>query len=153
MRGGETEVTRIAVRSLLERGLLRITESRDWSSTALAIRKEVNRGRTPEPGELSPIEACIMKWSGFPATGRQIYQPDGTPYKTVSRPFWHRVTGRHIYQPGGVPALIKATCDDYLDNLATDNLLVLCQISIDGHRASKLSRIRRTYRHSKSAKD
>ena len=53
-------MTRIAIISLLECGLLQITESRDWSSTALAILKEVDRGRKPEPGELSPIEACIM---------------------------------------------------------------------------------------------
>jgi hypothetical protein len=123
LRGGEAEVTRIAIRSLLERGLLQITERRDWSSTALAIRKEFDRGRRPELGELSPIEACIMKWTGFPATGRHIYQPDGTPFKAVSTVFWHRVTGRHIYQPGGVPALIRGTCDHYQDNLAAGELL------------------------------
>jgi uncharacterized protein (TIGR04222 family) len=72
LRGGETEVTRIAVMSLLQRGLLQVIESRNWSSTDLAVRKEVGRGRKPEPGEMSPIEACIIKWTGFPATGRQI---------------------------------------------------------------------------------
>jgi hypothetical protein len=123
LRGGETEVTRIAIMSLLQRGLLQITESRDWSSTELAIRKEVDRGRKPEPGELSPIEACIMKWTGFPATGRQIYQPADTPYKTVSTLFWHGATGRHAYQPGGVPNLIRSACDRYQDNLATNMLL------------------------------
>jgi hypothetical protein len=123
LRGGETEVTRVAIRSLVERGLLQVTETRDWSSTALAFRKEVDRGRAPEPGELSPIEASIMKWTGFPATGRQIYQPDGTPYKTVSTLFWHGTTGRHSYQPGSVPALIKNTCDRYQDNLAANLLL------------------------------
>jgi hypothetical protein len=123
LRGGETEVTRIAIISLLQRGLLKITESRDWSSTALAIRKEVDRGRKPEPGELSPIEACITKWTGFPATGRQIYQPDGTPFKTVSLLFWEGNTGRYIYQPGSIPALIRAMCDHYRDNLTANQLL------------------------------
>ena len=123
LRGGETEVTRIAIKSLIERGLLRITESRDWSSTAPAIRKEVARGRKPEPGELSPVEACITNWTGFPATGRQIYQPDGTPFKSVLTLFWHRATGRHIYQPGSVPALIRGACGHYQDNLAANELL------------------------------
>jgi hypothetical protein len=123
LRGGETEVTRIAIKSLLGRGLLQITERRDWSSTALAIQKEVDRGRKPEPGELSPIEACIMKWTGFPATDRQIYQPDGSPFKNVSTLFWKGATGRHIYQPGSVPLLIRDICDHYQDNLAANELL------------------------------
>ena len=54
------------------------------------------QGREPEPGELSPIEASIMKWTGFPATGRQIYQPDGTPFKSVSTLFWHGATGKQL---------------------------------------------------------
>jgi hypothetical protein len=123
LRGGETEVTRIAIKSLLDRGLLQTTQSRDWSSTALFIRKEIARGREPEPGELSPLEARIMKWSGFPATGRQLYQPDDTPFKIVSLLFWHGTTGRHSYQPGGVPAHIAYACSHYHDNLAANRLL------------------------------
>jgi uncharacterized protein (TIGR04222 family) len=99
LRGGETEVTRIAIISLLQRGLLQITRSRDWSSTALAILNEVDRGRWPEQGELSPIEACIMKWTGFPAPRRQIYEP------------------------GGIPDLLQGMCGDYRDNLADQELL------------------------------
>ncbi len=99
LRGGEPEVTRIAIMSLLQRGLLQITESRDWSSTDLLILKEVDRGRKPKPGELSPIEACIMKWTGFPAVRRQIYEP------------------------GGIPDLLREMCGDYRDNLADQELL------------------------------
>jgi uncharacterized protein (TIGR04222 family) len=99
LRGGETEVTRIAIKSLLERCLLKLTESRDWSSTDLLIRKQVDRGRQPEPGELSPIEACIMKWTRFPALRREIYEP------------------------GGVPDLLREMCGDYRDNLADQELL------------------------------
>jgi hypothetical protein len=123
LRGGETEVTRIAIKSLLERGLLQTTQSRDWSSTAVSIRKEIDRGREPEPGELSPIEACILKWTGFPATGRQVFQPDRTPHKTVSILFWLGATGRHSYQPGGVPTLIISSCRHYQDNMAANELL------------------------------
>jgi hypothetical protein len=36
---------------------------------------------------------------GFPATGRQIYQPDDTPYKTVSTLFWRGATGRYATSP------------------------------------------------------
>jgi uncharacterized protein (TIGR04222 family) len=99
LRGGEREVTRIAIISLLQRGLLQITESRDWSSTAVAILKEVDRGRTPKPGELSPIEACIMKWTGFSASRRQIYEPSG------------------------IPDLLREMCGDYRENLADQELL------------------------------
>ena len=99
LRGGEREVTRIAIISMLQRGLLQITESRDWSSTDLVIRKRVDRGRKPEPGELSPIEACIMKWTGFPALGREIDEP------------------------GGIPDLLRGMCGDYGDNLADQELL------------------------------
>ncbi len=99
LRGGENEVARVAILSLTQRGLLQITESRDWSSTTAAILREVDRGRTPEPGELLLIEACIMKWSGFPATGAQIFQPKG------------------------IPALLKGSCDHYQDNLADKELL------------------------------
>jgi uncharacterized protein (TIGR04222 family) len=99
LRGGEREVTRIAIISLLRRGLLQITESRDWSSIDLVIRKRVDRGRKPEPGELSPIEACIMKWTGFPALGREIDEP------------------------GGIPDLLRGMCGDYGDDLADQKLL------------------------------
>jgi hypothetical protein len=123
MRGGETEVTRIAIMSLLDRGLLQITRRRDWSSTALATRTEVDRGRPPEPGELSPIEACIMKWPGFPASGREIYQPDGTPVKPVSTQFWHKAASQHRCQSGSLPALITGLCSRYDGNLAASELL------------------------------
>jgi uncharacterized protein (TIGR04222 family) len=123
LRGGETEVTRIALMSLIERGLLRISRSRDWSSTTLAVRTEIERGRKPAPGELAPVEACILKWRGFPATDRQIYQPDDTPFKPISTLFWHGATGRHAFQPGGIPELIGDTCSHYEDNLAAKNLL------------------------------
>ena len=99
LRGGETEVTRIAIVSLLQRGLLKITESRDWSSAATKILKEVDRGRESETGEMSPIETCIMKWAGFPAVRRQIYEP------------------------GGIPDLLQGMCSVYRDNLADRELL------------------------------
>jgi uncharacterized protein (TIGR04222 family) len=99
LRGGEREVTRIAIISLRDRGLLQITESRDWSSTDLVIRKSVDRGRKPEPGELSPVEACIMKWTSFPAVRRQIYEP------------------------GGIPDLLREMCGDYRESLADQELL------------------------------
>ena len=99
LRGGEKEVTRLAIRSLLQRGLLKITESRDWNSTATTIIREVDRGRKAESGELAPIEACIMKWTGFPALPRQIYEP------------------------GGIPDLLRGMCGAYQDNLADRELL------------------------------
>jgi uncharacterized protein (TIGR04222 family) len=100
LRGGENEVARVAIASLIQRGLLQDTERRDWSSTALAIIREIDRGREPAPGEVSPIEACILKWSEFPTTRQQIYQPDG------------------------IPALLEEPCARYQDHLAEETLLV-----------------------------
>jgi uncharacterized protein (TIGR04222 family) len=99
LRGGETAAARVVIVSLIERGLLQINERRDWSSTALAILKEIDRGRMPEPGELSMIEARIMKWPGFPATTEQVLEPNG------------------------LPAQLRGASDHYQDNLAEQELL------------------------------
>src|SRR5262249_16775563 len=61
LRGGENEVTRVAIASLIQRGLLKIAEKKSW----LKSSKEIDKNRRPAPHELSPIEARVMKWSGF----------------------------------------------------------------------------------------
>ena len=75
LRGGENEVTRVAIASLIERGLLTITEKKQWPKTI----KEIAKCRKPASGELSPIEAPIMKWPGFPAAPARIFQSNGIP--------------------------------------------------------------------------
>ena len=67
LRGGENEVTRVAIASLIQRGLLQITEKKKCCRSV----KKIDKGRKPASGELSPIEACVLKWSGFPADPRQ----------------------------------------------------------------------------------
>jgi uncharacterized protein (TIGR04222 family) len=95
LRGGENEVTRVAIASLIQRGLLKVTRQKQGSKTIELIDK----GLKPAWRDLSPIEARIMKWSGFPAAPAQIFQS------------------------GGIPALITETCAQYHDDLAEKNLL------------------------------
>ena len=73
LRGGENEVTRVAVASLIQRGLLEITDERSW----LKRTKKITKARQPAPGEVSAIEATVLEWSGFPATPAEIFQPQG----------------------------------------------------------------------------
>lgn len=95
LRGGENEVTRVAIASLIQRGLLRITEKTRW----LATTKEISRGRRPVSDELSTIEALVLKWPGYPATAHKVAQPSG------------------------IPSLLKGTCIRYESRLTKKNLL------------------------------
>ncbi len=95
LRGGENEVTRVAIASLIQRDLLRIIEKDQRFSRT----KEIDRGRQPAHGELSPIERLVFEWPGFPAAPSQIFQPSG------------------------IPAELKKTCTRYQDDLGEKNLL------------------------------
>ena len=75
LRGGENEVTRVAIASMIQRGLLRIVEEKKWLTTS----KKIDRGREPGRRELAPIEAIVWKWSGFPADPQAIFQSSGIP--------------------------------------------------------------------------
>src|SRR5271156_1811715 len=66
LRGGENEVTRVAIASLIQRGLLQIVEQVNPPSYKRV--KKIVKGRKPASGELSPIEASVLEWSGFPAS-------------------------------------------------------------------------------------
>jgi uncharacterized protein (TIGR04222 family) len=101
LRGGDNEVTRVAIASLIQRGLLRITDKKRWVSAA----RKIDRGRKPAPRELSPIEANVMKWDGFPAEPRQLFST------------------------GGVPSLLRESCSHYQDELAAKNLLAPPEMS------------------------
>src|SRR5262249_36956274 len=67
------EVTRLAIASMVQRGLLKVIEEK----RRLTTTKKIDRGRQPEPRELQPVEAAVWKWSGFPAEPRQIFAPSG----------------------------------------------------------------------------
>jgi uncharacterized protein (TIGR04222 family) len=73
LRGGANEVTRVAIASLIQRGLLQIAKQKQW----LAKTKMIDRRRKPAAGELAPIEACVLKWSGFPARPETLFQAFG----------------------------------------------------------------------------
>jgi uncharacterized protein (TIGR04222 family) len=119
LRGGENEVTRVAIASLIHRGLLEVIEQRTFLTKAktmsplrcggssgptalttfLKKTKKIDRGRKPLANELRPIEACVLKWSGFPA------QP------------------RSIFAAGGIPTLLEEACFQYEEALTETNLL------------------------------
>src|SRR5262245_31111675 len=75
LRGGANEVARVAIASLIQRGLLRIIEEKKRLSTT----KKIDRGREPGARELSPVEAAVWKWDGFPADPRKIFASGGIP--------------------------------------------------------------------------
>lgn len=75
LRGGENEIVRVAVASLIQRGLLRVVEEKTWLSKS----KKIDRGRRPGRAELSPIEGAVLKWQGFPATPHSLFAPAGVP--------------------------------------------------------------------------
>jgi uncharacterized protein (TIGR04222 family) len=95
LRGGPNEVARVAIASLMQRGLLRITEKTNRLSTS----KEIDGGRKPSHGELSPLESVVFEWPGYPATPSRIFQPSG------------------------IPAALKEFCARYQDDLGEKNLL------------------------------
>lgn len=95
LRGGANEVTRVAIASLIQRGLLQIVEKR----IMLTKTKKIARGRKPLANELRPIEERVLTWSGFPATPQSIFQP------------------------GGLSSSLKNPCEQYEANLIENNLL------------------------------
>jgi uncharacterized protein (TIGR04222 family) len=119
LRGGENEVARVAIASLIQRGLLQIIEQRTFRTQAkrmnavgcggssgptalttfLSKTKKIDRGRKPVANELRPIEACVLKWSGFPAKPQSIFAADG------------------------IPTLLEESCFQYEEALAENNLL------------------------------
>ena len=95
LRGGENEVTRVAIASLIQRGLLQITEQKKWFGEI----KVIDGGRKPAPGELAPIESCVLGWPGFPSPPASLFQPSG------------------------IPSLVAPACIAHELKLAEDNLL------------------------------
>ena len=73
LRGGENEVARVAIASLVQRGLLKIAEKGTWNAKA----RTIDLGRLPAPGELGRIEAGVIKWARFPATPQSIFHANG----------------------------------------------------------------------------
>jgi uncharacterized protein (TIGR04222 family) len=73
LRGGQNEVARVAIASLVQRGVLQITENKTWNATS----RTIDLGHWSETRDLPPIEAFVMKGTRFPATAQSIFQGDG----------------------------------------------------------------------------
>ena len=65
LRGGQNEVARVAIASLVQRGVLKITEKGSWNAKSPTI----DLGRWSETKDLTPIEACVMKVRRVPRDG------------------------------------------------------------------------------------
>jgi uncharacterized protein (TIGR04222 family) len=110
LRGGENEVARVAIASLVQRGLLKIAKKETWKAKTQTI--EV--GRPPESGELGPIEACVLKGARFPATAQSFFQY------------------------GGVTSSLMEPCARYEADLAENNLLAPKEMKEAGARVWSL---------------
>ena len=62
LRGGENEVTRVAIASMIQRGLLQIIEQKTW----IVKTKKIDRGREPEPRELVADRSHRLEMAGVP---------------------------------------------------------------------------------------
>src|SRR5262249_42322681 len=102
LRGGENEVTRVAVASLVQRGLLRVADDGRKGST-----KRIARVGDPASGELSPIEACVMKWSGFPAKPSKMFERNGIPSRLTEFciPYEAELTEQRLLAPPEIKQL------------------------------------------------
>ena len=126
LRGGENEVARVAIASLIQRGLLQIIEERTFLSkpkrmnrvgcggssgrrrtTFLSKTRKVDRGRKPIANELRPIEALVLKWSGFPTDPRSIFAADGIPtlLEESCFPFKEALTEKNLLAPKEMKAV------------------------------------------------
>lgn len=94
LRGRQKEVTRVALASLIQRGLLRVARRGWWFE-----RVKIDLGRDPGPGELTAIEYAVRKWPGYPAI----------PYA--------------VFQAGGVPPLLSEGCEPYHADLSENGLI------------------------------
>jgi uncharacterized protein (TIGR04222 family) len=104
LRGGENEVTRVAVASLIERGLLRIIEKPQFFGKKI----EIDLDRKPAAGEVSSLESRVLKWSGFPSA--------------ISK----------FFAPGGIPAVLREACALYHEELTEKHLLAPPEIKVLG---------------------
>jgi uncharacterized protein (TIGR04222 family) len=102
MRGGANEVTRVAIASLVQRGLLRIEERGSW----LAKKKVIARKREPWNAELSGVEAEVYHWPGFPESPQKLFQPNGLAkdVEAACRPYEKRLAEEELLMPPGVKA-------------------------------------------------
>ena len=73
LRGAENEVARVAIASLIQRGVLQITEEKQ----RLATIKKIALAREPVAGEVTGIEARILGWRGFPAAPADLFKLGG----------------------------------------------------------------------------
>jgi uncharacterized protein (TIGR04222 family) len=73
LRGGENETTRVAIASLMERGLLEIAEFASGRKKSKTIRLVGSLNA----GELEPVELRVLGWDGFPAVPSAIFGSNG----------------------------------------------------------------------------
>ena len=99
LRGGENEVIRVAIASMIQRGLLQIIEQKQGPTTT----KMIDRGRKSDPGKLPTVEAAIWECEGFPVDPRTIFASRGlrANVKEACGPYEIDLDERGLLAPGG----------------------------------------------------
>ena len=75
LRGGENEVLRLAILSLIQRGYLRVTETAKSWFRAAEQHIEPNPNHS-DPRHLSELEGEIFRWLSKPTKAQDIFQSD-----------------------------------------------------------------------------
>jgi uncharacterized protein (TIGR04222 family) len=103
LRGGANEVTRVAVASLVQRGVLQIIEQKKW----LAKTKLIDRRRKPAFGELTPIEACVVESHALPVAPETLFQPNGLAFsvKEACAPYEAKLEEKNLLAPPEMKAV------------------------------------------------
>ncbi|HKI21663.1 MAG TPA: TIGR04222 domain-containing membrane protein [Isosphaeraceae bacterium] len=95
LRGGENEVTRAAIASLIEREFLQIAEQKSGRTKS----KRIGRTSTSMAGQIDPVESRVLDWAGFPALPSEIFRPNGLSSRVAAV-----CAGYHVAKCGTGPA-------------------------------------------------
>jgi uncharacterized protein (TIGR04222 family) len=74
LRGGENEVVRVAIFSLMQRGYLQVAEEKSLFRTGADRQTIAREPRHPDPHHLSPMEREVFDWFESPRTADRIFQ-------------------------------------------------------------------------------
>ncbi len=103
LRGGENEVTRLAIFDLIQRGYLKVSEDQKWwggKDQRLAMASN-----PPDPRHLTPLEEKVFRF--FPSSR----------------------TAADVLESGSLPADLKGLCADYESKLQNEKVLCRPEVS------------------------
>ncbi len=114
LKGGEKEVHRLVLASLLDRHVLMLAVKRDRDTKDGCKVTVIDRGNKHISSEIWPVEGDVLKWPGFP------------------------MPARRVLSPGCLPAVLKERFDEYQKKLAEEKLLAGPEMKQLGRRLWKI---------------